>query len=130
MGMKKRLVQGLLLAGLMVLLLAGCAFAPSSILGTWLHWTGNESVEFTLTKYTLTDLTGGGGTWVCSLKNVDTGNQQIKMTTTSTSGSLDGFSTDGEVWYLLYDVVADTMHLGLSTVTYPTTTPYGEYYKQ
>jgi len=126
--MRKRFLQGLLLAGLTLLLLAGCAFAPMSIIGTWIHTSGNESVEFTLTKYTLTDLSGGG-TWECSLKKVDAGNQQIKMTTTSATGSLSGFSYEGEEWYLLYDVAADTMYIGISTADYPTATPFGPYYK-
>ena len=127
--MTKRFVQVLFLAGLAMLLLTSCAFAPMSILGTWLHTSGDESVEFTLTKYTLTDL-AGGGTWVCTLNKVESGNQQIKMTTKETTGSLSGFSYDGEEWYMLYDVVADTMYLGLSTVDYPATTPFGPYYKE
>jgi hypothetical protein len=128
MGMKKHVLQGLVLAGMLVLLLAGCAFAPLSILGTWVHGGGMESVEFTLTKYTLTDLIGGG-TWECSLKRVDSGNSQIKMTTTAATGSLASFSYEGEEWYMLYDVAADTMYIGISTATYPTTTPFGPYYK-
>jgi hypothetical protein len=128
MGMRKRFLQGLLLAGLTLLLLAGCAFAPLSILGTWVRGPGDESVEFTLTKYTLTDLTVGG-TWECSIKQVDAGNQQIKMETTSTSGSLAGFSYEGQEWYLLYDVAGDTMYIGISTANYPTATPFGPYYK-
>ncbi len=126
--MKKRLVQGLVLAGLTVLLLAGCAFAPLSILGTWTHLSGVESVDFTLTKYTLTDLTGGG-TWECSLDKVNAGTQQIKMTTTATAGSLAGFSFDGEEWYLFYTLDSGELRIGLSTVTYPTTAWFGPYLK-
>jgi hypothetical protein len=125
--MIKRLVQGIVLAGMLVLFLVGCTFAPMSILGTW-TMPGVESVEFTLRKYIVTDLSDGS-TWECSIDEVDADNNRLRMTTTDTSGSWVGFSPDGQRWYLLWDISGDTMYIGTSTVAYPTTTPYGPYTK-
>jgi hypothetical protein len=125
--MKRGLIYTVLLAGILMLAMAGCtppgSSTPPEFAGTWLGTNifGTETWVLSGGSASASDTGTFAGTSNWSVASSDTVVKHIKLTLTYATGAWALFYTTGSSLYMTYAVSGTTLYLDYSPSSYPAT---------
>jgi hypothetical protein len=131
--MRKRIVRVAFVIVAVVLATTGCKLPFwSELYGAWVATFGSDTstLEFAASTMTMVNAGSMNGEAEFTFDEVDEPARHILMTATSISGDLVGMLDLGSVWYLTYEITADTLYIGLDDAGYPATPTMGPFEKQ